>query len=440
MSSKPLVIKGGQVFDSAISISGPADVLVEDSLIKSVDRPSSFDGLKDAKVLDATDLWVFPGLIDMHVHLRTPGQEYKEDLTTGLKAAAAGGYTSVLAMPNTDPPVDNPEIVRSLIGRAQYVKGARLLQSAAMTRARKGEELNEYHEIKEAGAVAVSDDGSWVTDSSVMRRVLDYASVCGLLPLSHPEDGTLSRGGVIHEGWVSTRLGLRGIPPQAEELAIYRDIALSRLTGKPVHICHVSTGTGADLIRRAKQMGIPVSAETTPHHLTLTHEAVLGYNTNAKMNPPLRLQEDNNALLRALQDGTIDAVATDHAPHSILEKETEFALASVGVIGLETAVSVILELMEAQGLSPLFITEMMSLNPARLLGLPLGLKVGNPADISIVDPQLEFIYTAENGLSKSRNTPYEGRAFKGRAVYTIVGGEIVHEWKKANPSKKRGQA
>jgi dihydroorotase len=419
------LIKDGQVFDASLSLSGSADILVEDGMIKALGAPGTipFNGAVD--IIPAAGLWVFPGLIDMHVHLRTPGQEYKEDLESGLRAAAAGGFTAVLAMPNTEPPVDNAEIVRSLLMRAAKVKGARLLQSAAMTRGRKGEELNEYFEIREAGAVAVTDDGSWVVDSSVMRRAIDYAHVCGLLPLSHPEDGTLSRGGVIHEGWVSTRLGLRGIPPQAEESAIYRDIALSRLTGKPVHICHVSTAEGANLIRRAKKMGIPVTAETTPHYLSLTHEAVLGYNTNAKMNPPLRLPEDSSALLEAIADGTIDAVATDHAPHSVLEKEIEFALASFGVIGLETAVSIMLELAREKGLRPILLSELLSINPAKLLGLPLGLKIGNPADITIIDPNLQYVYLAQNSLSKSRNSPFEGRSFTGRAVYTIVGGKLV---------------
>ena len=245
MSAKPLVIKGGLVFDQTVHLSGPADVLVEDGRITGTGLPGAFSAKTEAESVNADGLWVFPGLVDMHTHLRTPGQEYKEDLTSGLQAAAAGGFTAVLAMPNTEPPLDGADMIRSLLARAESVKGARLLQSAAMTRGRRGEELNEYFELKEAGAAAVSDDGSWVADSAVMRRVIDYAAVCGLLPLSHPEDGTLSRGGVIHEGWVSTRLGLRGIPPQAEETAIYRDIALSRLTGKPVHICHVSTAEGA---------------------------------------------------------------------------------------------------------------------------------------------------------------------------------------------------
>jgi dihydroorotase len=420
------MITGGEVHDPTLSLSGPADILVEGGLIKGVGPPGSFSGVPGAEPLDARGLWVLPGLVDMHTHLRTPGHEYKEDLASGLRAAAAGGFTAVLAMPNTEPPVDSADMVRSLLKRAEGLPGARLLQSAALTFGRRGEELNEYFEIKEAGAVALTDDGSWVTDSAVMRRALDYASVCGLLPISHPEDGTLSRGGVLHEGWVSTRLGLRGIPPQAEESAIYRDIALARLTGKPLHICHVSTAEGTALVRRAKGMGIPVSAETAPHYLALTHEAVLGYNTNAKMNPPLRLPEDRAALLEALLDGTLDAVATDHAPHSTLEKETEFALASFGVIGLETALPLMLGIMREGGQRPIFLSEVMSLNPAKLLGLPLGLKPGNPADITIVDPNLEHIYQAAKGFSKSRNSPFEGRSFQGRAVYTFVGGSLAY--------------
>jgi dihydroorotase len=427
MSGKDLLIKGGRVFDPSRNLASPADILVSGKKILETGSPGFRPAGPELEVLDATGLWIFPGLIDMHVHLRTPGEEHKEDLESGLKAAAAGGFTRVLAMPNTDPPVDDAETVEALLNRASKIKGARLMQSAAMTRGRAGEELSEYYGIREAGAVAVTDDGSWVADSSVMRRVIDYAAVCGLLPLSHPEDTTLSRGGLIHEGWVSTRLGLRGIPPQAEECAIYRDVALSRLTGKPVHFCHVSTAEGAELIRRAKKSGLPVSAETAPHYLTLSHEAVMGYNTSAKMKPPLRLPEDREALIEALRDGTIDAVATDHAPHSVLEKDIEFALASFGVIGLETALSLMLELSREKGLEPLLIAELMSLNPARLLGLPLGLGEGNPADLTIVDPELKHVYRTSEGFSKSRNSPFEGRAFIGGVVMTLVEGEKVYE-------------
>jgi dihydroorotase len=437
MSAKPLLIKGGQVFDPAQGLSGPADVLVRDGVVGGCGPPGSLGGGGEngVSVLDATGLWVFPGFIDMHTHLRTPGHEHKEDLHSGLKAAAAGGFTAVLAMPNTEPPVDSADMVRSLISRGAEVRAARLLQSACMTRGRRGEELTEYFEIKEAGALAVTDDGSWVPDASVMRRVIDYAAVCGLLPLSHPEDATLSRGGVIHEGWVSTRLGLRGIPPQAEEAAIYRDTRLSQLTGKPVHICHVSTAEGAALIRRAKDSGAPVSAETAPHYLTLTHESVLGYNTHAKMNPPLRLPEDRAALVDAVTDGTIDAVATDHAPHSVLEKETEFQLASFGVTGLETAVGLMMELVRQNGLHPVRLAELLSTSPARLLGLPLGLKPGNPADVTIIDPERRWVYQAEKGFSKSRSSPFEGRAFVGRAVFTFVAGQPASEYRGEYPEK-----
>jgi dihydroorotase len=368
----------------------------------------------------------------MHVHLRTPGQEHKEDLESGLRAAAAGGFTAVLAMPNTSPPVDTAAQVADLLARAGRVRGgARLLQSACLTLGRKGESLCEYFDISEAGAVAVTDDGSWVTDGAVMRRAIDYADVCGLLPLTHPEDPALSRGGQIHEGRVSTRLGLPGIPPQAEEAAIYRDCALALLTGRPLHVCHVSTAEGADLVRRFKALGAKVSCETAPHYLFLTDESCAGYDTRAKMNPPLRTERDREALRAALADGTVDAVATDHAPHSVLDKEVEFMDAAFGVTGLETALPLALRLSSETGLPYSRLAELLSLNPARLLGLPQGLAPGAPADLTLVDPNLAWTYRASEGLSKSRNSPFDGWTFKGRAVLTAARGEIL--WELARP-------
>ncbi|MDR1080796.1 MAG: dihydroorotase [Deltaproteobacteria bacterium] len=425
--ARHLSLKGARIQGGPPELERGGDILITDGLIAAAapcggGAPECPEG---AEVVDCTGLLAFPGFIDMHVHLRTPGQEHKEDLDSGLAAAAAGGFTSVLAMPNTSPPVDTAAQVGDLLARSLRVRGgARLLQSACLTRDRGGESLCEYFELKEAGASAVTDDGGWVADGAVMRRAIDYAAVCGLLPLTHPEDPTLSRGGLMHEGRISTRLGLRGIPPQAEESAIYRDCALSLLTGNPLHVCHVSTAEGADLIRRFKALGARVSCETAPHYLFLTHERVLGFDSHAKMNPPLRTERDREAMRAALLDGTVDAIATDHAPHSSLEKEVEFTDAAFGITGLETAVPLALRLVRETGMPLRLLASLMSLNPSRLLGLPEPLKPGSPADLTLVDPDLEWTYRAGEGFSKSRNTPFEGWEFTGRAVMTVVGGEI----------------
>ncbi|MDR1038174.1 MAG: dihydroorotase [Deltaproteobacteria bacterium] len=430
MGGPPELERGGDILvtDGAIAALGPSGSLKVPEPAAGRAAPAGCPeapGQPESVTVDCTGLLAFPGFVDMHVHLRTPGHEHKEDLSSGLAAAAAGGFASVLAMPNTSPPVDGAAQVSDLLARAAKVRnGARLLQSACLTQGRKGESLCEYFEIREAGASAVTDDGGWVTDGAVMRRAIDYAAVCGLLPLTHPEDPTLSRGGSMHEGRVSTRLGLRGIPPQAEESAIYRDCALSLLTGNPVHVCHVSTAEGADLVRRFKAMGARVSCETAPHYLFLTHERVLGFDSHAKMNPPLRTERDREALRAALADGTVDAIATDHAPHSVLEKEVEFMDAACGITGLETAVPLALKLVRETGMPLARLASLMSLNPARLLGLPEPMKPGSPADLTLVDPDLEWTYLTEEGLSKSRNTPFEGWEFTGRAVMTVVGGEI----------------
>ncbi|MDR1313322.1 MAG: dihydroorotase [Deltaproteobacteria bacterium] len=421
----PLLVKGAALYGLAPEFERGADVLIAEGKVAAVGPPGAVSVPDGAETVPASGLMAFPGFVDMHVHLRTPGQEHKEDLDSGLRAAAAGGFATVLAMPNTSPPVDNAAQVADLLGRAAKVEGgARLLQSACLTLGRKGESLCEYFEIKEAGAAAVTDDGSWVADGAVMRRAVDYAAVCGLLPLTHPEDPTLSRGGLVHEGRISTRLGLRGIPPQAEESAIYRDCALSLLTGNPVHVCHVSTAEGADLVRRFKAIGAKVSCETAPHYLFLTCERVLGYDSLAKMNPPLRTEKDRQALREAVADGTVDAVATDHAPHSALEKEVEFQDAAFGITGLETAVPLALRLVRETGLPASCLARLMALNPARLLGLPEPLAVGSPGDLTLVDPDIEWVYRAAEGVSKGRNTPFDGWEFTGRAVMTVTDGEI----------------
>jgi dihydroorotase len=304
-----------------------------------------------------------------------------------------------------------------------------------MTKGREGELLNEYDELKDAGAVAVTDDGSWVSDGAVMRRVIEYARTCGLLPLSHPEDTTLSMDGQINEGRISLRMGLRGVPKIAEESAIYRDIGLSKLTGSPVHICHVSSREGVDLVRRAKDQGVPVTCETAPHYLFLTEEEVLGYDTLSKINPPLRTLDDLTALREAIKDGTIDLIASDHAPHSYLDKECEFQLASFGAIGLETIIPLSLTLGREIGLSPIRISDLISVIPSKTLNLPYGLKSGNPADITVIDPRKEWVYDKERVYSKSRNSPFLGYSFKGKAVITFIGGEYQAENPRMNEAE-----
>ena len=420
-----LLIKNGRLIDPAQNIDGPRDLWLEDGRVKAIDSPGAFPD-QAGRTIEAAGLWVLPGLIDMHVHLREPGHEYKETVASGLRAAAAGGFTAVVAMPNTSPAMDNAEQVAALLDRAKAARAARAWPAAAMTKGRQGEELCEYDDLKAAGAVAVTDDGSWVKNPKVLRRVLDYAGVTGLMPLCHAEDHDLAKGGAIHEGRVSTRLGLPGIPAQAEVNAVTRDINMVELSGRPLHFCHLSTRGAVEALRRARERGLPVSGETAPHYLFLTHEDVGDYDPNAKMNPPLRTEDDRRAIREALADGTLSAIATDHAPHSVLEKEVEFIDAAFGIIGLETALPLALELVREGLISPARLVEVMSLNPARLLNLPAGdLKPGRPADVTMVDPELQFVLKPEDSKSLSRNSPFWNRPLTGRAVYTIVGGEVV---------------
>ena len=424
-----ILIKNGRVIDPSRNIDEERDLWLEDGLIKAVENPGSL-ATPPVETIEARGLWVLPGLIDMHVHLREPGHEYKETVASGTRAAAAGGFTAVVAMPNTSPALDTAEQVSALLQRARVAGFSRVWPAAAMTKGRKGEELTEYEDLRAAGAVAVTDDGSWVKDPKVLRRVLDYAVVTGLLPLSHAEDQALSKGGAIHEGQVSTRLGLPGIPAQAEINAVVRDLNMVELTGRPLHFCHLSTKGAVEALRAAKAKGLPVSGETAPHYLWLTHEDIGDYNPNAKMNPPLRTAEDREALRAALADGTIDAVATDHAPHSVLEKEVEFIDAAFGILGLETSLPLIMALVKEKVITPARLVELMSLNPARLLGLPGGdLEPGGPADVTIVDPDRSYTLTPESSYSLSENSPFWNWPLTGRAAYTIVGGRIVYQSK-----------
>jgi len=416
-----LVIKNGRIIDPANDMDAQGDLLIIDGQIAE----SSMAAPGDVRVVDANGCWVVPGLIDMHVHLREPGEEYKEDIISGTRAAAAGGFTGVACMPNTRP-VNDCRAVTSMIVHQAAQGACRVYPVGAISKKSLGKSLAEFGEMKEAGVVAVSDDGLPVQDSQLMRRALEYAGDYGLVVISHSEEPSMSHG-VMNEGEVSTRLGLKGIPAAAESIMVYREIALAEYTGKRVHIAHVSTAMSTDLIRSAKARGVLVSAETTPHYFTLTDEAVEGYDTNAKMNPPLRSEQDRQAIRQGLADGTFDAIATDHAPHSILEKEVEFDQAMNGIIGLETSLPLSLALVRDGVLNEQQLIALMSSNPAGILGLEAGtLSPGAPADVTVIDPDCTFTYTEDQVVSKSKNSPFLGWKLQGRAVMTVVGGQITH--------------
>lgn len=419
-----ILLKNGRVIDPVNGIDEKMDVLILAGRISSVRR--TLKASASHKVIDCRGKWVVPGLIDMHVHLREPGDEHKETIASGTRAAAAGGFTAVACMPNTRPVNDCQAVTRLILEKAMNCP-ARVYPVGAISKACEGERLAELGEMKRAGVVAVSDDGQPVGSSQLMRRALEYSSNHGLPLISHAEELSLSHGGVMNEGFLSTKLGLQGIPRAAEEIMVYRDLALAEHTGMKVHIAHVSTGESVSLIRRAKAKGWPVTAETAPHYFSLTEQAVDNYDTNAKMNPPLRTATDVEAIIAGLQDGTIDAIATDHAPHSILEKEIEFDQAANGIIGLETAVPLSLRLARERDLTATRIIELLSVNPARILGVEGGsLTVATAADITVIDPARKFQLTREQLVSKSKNSPFLGWHLQGKAVLTMVDGNITY--------------
>jgi dihydroorotase len=423
-----ILIRGARVIYPGF-LDGLMDVLVQDGRIADIQPPGVLTPQSgtDITIYEADGYILTPGLIDMHVHFREPGQEYKETIASGCRAAAAGGFTAVCTMPNTIPVNDNAEITRFILSQADKACGVRVYPVAAVSKSLSGNALSEFGELKDAGVVAVTDDGKPVTNSLLMRRAMEYAGGLGLPVISHCEDMELAHGGAMNEGTVATRLGLSGIPNAAETIMVLRDIALCELTGTRLHIAHVSTRESVRAIRNAKKHGIPVTAETAPHYFTLTDEAVRDYRTHAKMNPPLRTQQDVDAICEGLADGTLDAIATDHAPHSPVEKEVEFDQAANGIIGLETALALGLRLVESGVLSLTGLIEKMSTHPARILGLPSGLSIGQPADITIVDPDRIWTVDARNFQSISRNTPFDGWTLKGQAVLTMVNGIVLME-------------
>jgi dihydroorotase len=425
MTQQRILIRGGRVLDPAAQRDEIADVLVEDGRIAAVGAGLDAAG---AEIVEAAGCWVAPGFIDLHVHLREPGQEYKEDIASGGRAAVAGGFTAVVCMANTHPVNDDPSVTEYILDRARQESPARVYPVGAATRGLAGEVMTEMVALVDAGCVALSDDGKTIMDSGVMRRVFEYSQLARVPIITHAEDRTLVREGVVNEGPVSTRLGLPGNPCVAEVVHVARDITLAELAGAHLHVGHVSTAGAVDLIRAARERGVHVTAEVTPHHLVLTDEATLGYDTNTKMAPPLRSARDVAACRAGLADGTLDAIATDHAPHAVHEKDVEFTAAPPGVLGLETAVPVTLDLVRCEELSPLEWIRRLATNPARIIGRPGGsLEVGAVADVAIVDPERRWVYDPAKGFSKSRNSPWAGQEMIGRAVATLVGGALVYD-------------
>ncbi len=422
-----LLIKNGRVIDPAAGIDETLDILIKDGQIAEIKAKITIDSAK-TKVIDASRLIVTPGLIDMHVHLREPGFEYKETIASGARAAARGGFTTIACMPNTNPVNDNRGVTEFIMGQAKKANQVNVLPIAAISRGSQGKELTDMADLKEAGAIAFSDDGQPVSSSLLFRRALEYSKMLSTLIIDHCEDLELAANGVMHEGQWSVKLGLKGIPSTAEEIMVARDILLARLTGSRVHLAHISCRGSLELIRWAKENNLPVTAEVTPHHLLLTDQMIADYDPNLKVNPPLRSKEDRQALVQALQDGTIDVIATDHAPHAPDEKDTEFDAAPFGIIGLESALPVLLDrLVQKKIITFSRLIELLSTNPARILGLKNKghLRVGADADLTLIQPQKKQTIDINFFASKSKNCPFNGWVVKGMAIMTIVGGRII---------------
>ena len=429
-------IKGGEVIDTNSKTKKTLDIVIKKGKIERLLPPGNYNPPKDidVKTIDASGMIVTPGLIDMHVHMREPGEEYKETIATGSQAAAAGGFTAVACMPNTNPINDSRSVTEFILERARKANLIRVYPVAAISMGSRSESLTEFGDLKQAGAVAVSDDGRPVTSSELMRRAIEYARFFGLPVISHCEDLDLSNKGVMHEGNISTKLGLQGIPAASEEIMVVREILLAKLTGYPVHIAHVSTEGSVKFIKQAKEEGISVTAETAPHYFSLDHRAVIDFDTNAKMYPPLREPKDVKAIRRGLSQGVIDVIATDHAPHSPIEKDVEFDKAAFGIIGLETALPLTLALVREGVIDLPEAIAKLSYNPASILSIKGGIiEEGKEADLTIIDLNKEYVVEKESFRSKSHNSPFVGMEMKGKAMLTMVGGRIVWESDEFNP-------
>jgi len=436
-----LLIRGGRLIDPSQGWDGVGDVFISNGKIGRMSDKSGQQPQKDTPIIDADGLVVCPGFIDLHCHLREPGFEDKETIASGTTAAARGGFTTICCMPNTNPPLDTRSAVEYVKKTAEMKGMVRVLPVGCITKGRQGKELVEMAELAESGVIGFSDDGDPVSSSRVMSLAMEYAHDLGLPIFTHCEDKELSNGGLMNDGWLSTRLGLRGIPAVAEEVMVARDIALSKLTGARLHICHVSTAGSVELIRHAKERDVAVTAEVTPHHLILTEERVMGtqlgrgnqicYDTNAKVNPPLRTREDAEVLVQGLNSGVIDAIATDHAPHTLMDKMCEFGLAAFGISGFETALGCLMSLVHEDRLSLNVLVERLTLAPAGIVGIKYGglgtLKTGSVADVVLFDPNREWDVSSQLFFSKGKNTPFEGYKLRGKVSMTIVAGQVVYQ-------------
>ncbi len=428
--TRPICLKGGRVVDPSRGLDRVADLWLDQGRISGLgeDAPAALRSHPDVEVIDVAGAVVCPGFVDIHVHLREPGQEEKETVETGTRAAARGGFTTVACMPNTVPPLDDRPRIEYVIRRAREAGHARVLPIAAVTRGQMGEALTEIEDLVNAGAVAFSDDGKPVHNAEIMRRALELTRPLGVPVIQHAEDPDLKGVGVVHEGWIATRIGLKGIPDAAESVMVARDALLAELTGGRVHVAHVSAARSVEIIRKAKARGIAMTAEVTPHHLILTDEAVSGYDTNTKMNPPLRSTRDREALIEGVVDGTIDCLATDHAPHTDIEKDNDFESAPFGILGLETALGLYLKaLVEPGHLTLPELLLRMTRKPLEVLGRSGGtLEPGEPADVTVFDPMGRWTVRASESASRSRNTPFDGWELPGRVLVTILGGQVTY--------------
>ncbi len=419
-----LLIRGGRILDPASDMDESAELLIEEGRIAAIGPELDARG---AEIVDAVGCWVAPGFVDLHAHLREPGQEYKEDLGSGGRSAVAGGFTSIACMANTAPVNDDPAVTHYILDRAAKDSPAKIYPIAAATMGLRGEVMTEMAALRDAGAIAFSDDGKTISDSGVMRSVLEYSRLVELPVIVHAEDCSLRADGVVNEGPISTRLGLPGNPCLAEDVLVARDLMLTKLTGARLHVAHISSAGSVELVRRAREEGLDVTAEVTPHHLTLTDEWTLGYDTNTKMAPPLRSAVDVAACRRGLVEGVIDVIATDHAPHAVHEKEVDFTAAPPGILGFETAFGVVMDLVRAGELSPLELMRRLSTNARRVMDVPGGgLSVGSSGDVVILDPERTWTYDPAKGYSKSRNSPWSGSELTGKVIATIVDGRLVY--------------
>ena len=423
------LIKNGQVIDPANQLDGSFDILINNGKIEAIEPQGKISGskLKDVPVIDAKNCVVAPGFCDMHVHFREPGHEYKETIETGSASAAAGGFSTVAVMPNTSPVNDNRSITELIFSQAKKTNLVNVLPIGAITKGLKGESLSDMGELKEAGCIAYSDDGRPVMDSELMRRAFEYSRMFGLPCIQHSEILDLTRGGCMNEGIISTKLGLKGMPVEAEDIMVFRDICLLRKTGGRLHVAHISSGGAVELVRQAKAKGLPVTCEVAPHHFTLTEEACRNYDTNAKMSPPLRTHEDLELIKEGLRDGTIDIIATDHAPHDLADKQMEFSKACFGIVGLETALPLTLKMVDEKVITLQKAVDLLTQQPCRLFNLDKGnLAVGKDADIVIFNPKTQYTIEPEKFKSRSKNSPYKGWKVRGKVLHTLVAGKTVY--------------